>query len=34
MDSDLIEDGIYDYFSGIVNSQSNAFSDSLEDDEG
>ena len=29
-----IEDGVYDYFSSLVNPNNGTFSDSLEDDEG
>jgi hypothetical protein len=30
---DEIEDGVYDYFSSLVNSNNRTFSDNLEDDE-
>ena len=34
-EDDLIEDGVWDYYSSLVNpSHDNTFSDSLEDDEG
>lgn len=37
MDSDLIEDGLWDFYSGMPNpkwyDESNTFSDSLEEDE-